>query len=296
MAATLTLRRGGSAPFAQRYSAAGAAGSGWSGAALSLLVAAWDGDEADLDNLRALNWYRSGYGINDVESYATESALSNQTPTTTNTVTLSWSGPRRQPHHYSAYRMAGAAFLSDGTGLAQKILPSGAGEIAGNLLTASFASGAAVTERRLVPVLLVDGTTGAIDIPGNRTHSFLAGTSQVTLTSVPGWADGAKTVSAVTLTHTVNGEVTRLTLTGWGGGVTSSGGTCQYDLGPLCLNTSLWRPSLTFSLEYDLALSPRTQTGRDFNGRMVRLSQLTASPYERLGIELAYGGITAAHL
>lgn len=126
MSNNITIRRFTDAPFAIRASAAGAAGS-WAADTYSFLLIAWDSaDETDDEYARCVNW---GVGLSSADVYP--SIYNGLAVTLNQTVTLTWTAPRRRPHHYAVYVQAAASYQFDENG--EKILPAAANRVNGDI-------------------------------------------------------------------------------------------------------------------------------------------------------------------
>lgn len=172
MSNNITIYRYTDAPFAIRASAAGAAGS-WAADTFSFLLVAWDSpDETDDEYARCVNW---GAGLTSGNIYP--SVYNGLVVTANQTVTLTWTAPRRRPHHYAVYVQDAATYSFDVNG--QKILPAAAnrvnGDIPGWATSVVLPNATHVQRQRQVPA-----DASAVDdsyrVDGNRFLSLHAGT------------------------------------------------------------------------------------------------------------------------
>lgn len=321
MGATLSIRpHGWNVPFALAYSDpasgsdlstipdwSGGNGTDWPGTALDFLLGAcYRSYEDDFDFVRYLNMMRpvSPPVLNASRSlYLLETACMNVTPSVDDNVVLSWSKPDPEPDHYILWsRPHSVSGWVVGNTIGRKLLPSSGlirGNIAGSATTVTIKSYREYSETRVVPV--TRSFANGIYIPGNRALSFLGGVasppaSAVTLAAnVGGIANGTYTVSAVQVVWSYDGEQTKLTLVGVSTGTGAAGGTCQYEVGPLCARDNEndnHLPNLFLSQEELIGLTPRQMGMPDYTGRMTPQSFLNDSPYSAADFELATGGLS----
>ncbi len=180
------------------------------------------------------------------------------------------------------------------------MLPSGGlshGNIPGSAVSALVLNGTSRTQTLTVPVVAVHAT--GVHIPGNRAMSF-GPTSFANIAGAAGITDGLYSVGSSSVDWTADGPVTVLALDGVSGVTPAAAtGTCQYDCGPLGLRTTPsggYRAVTFLSLEQSMQLSGDNVCEPDFSGRLQPLSFMTGQPYRRIGIELAFGGLSPGAL
>jgi hypothetical protein len=287
--------RGRGAPFACLASVSGG-GSNWIAGPVSFLIGAWySRSEHDFTTFVPLNWSWRFAGASLAEQLVTESGVQNLTAAPASSFACSWSRPTgRQPDHYSIYWQPGPLFTP--LALAVKVLPASGlvqGNIPGSATSAVVLNGTSRTQTLTVPVVAKQAT--GVHIPGNRAMSFGPG-SFADIADVDGIADGLYAVTSASVDWTADGPVTVLELDGVSG-VTpaASSGTCRYDCGPLCLRPTPsggYRPLTYLSLEHTLQLIGDNTCEPDAAGRLQPVSPASGQPYRRIGIELAFGGLS----
>lgn len=172
MSNNIIIYRFTDAPFAIQATAAGAAGS-WAAETYSFLLVAWDSaDETDDEYARCVNW---GAQLSSGVIYP--SVYNGLVVTANQTVTLTWTAPRRRPHHYAVYVQTAATYGFEDNG--SKILPAAAnrvnGDIPGWATSVVLPNSTHVQRSRQVPA-----DASAVDdsyrVNGNRFIGLHAGT------------------------------------------------------------------------------------------------------------------------
>lgn len=258
-------------------------GGGGSAATLSFLLVAWDDpDEKDISLARFSKSLEEAQTNNpdSVWGGTTQTFISriSKSIELNDIATISWTAPRRKPHHYALYYQAAASY--DLTKVGIKILPSGSmvnGNIPGYATSLALPARAAAatyytarTHTWIAPCA-IDTVNHYIDLRGNWMGYFENGTSSIyeaqTVTT--------RLVTAKALYFDRGGEYTRLTLSaGPTAGITyasivvpSSGLFCPWDSGG-----GVGIEQIILSPTQDIEHQPRDLSVLDLNGLPVARS------------------------
>ncbi len=245
-----------------------------------LVIAWYSKEETDINFAQALN---SPPPSGSVSATTYNAFIAVTTAGADDTITLTWTPPKRIPNHYSFY-YANALTMTRGTTVMQKVLPIPTDRVYGNVpgwatravfkdVTAQSAVGGISSEVRVVQVDSVDTVNDTYTIRGDYRLALYEGavfnqndgggnqtvdTGGATLT----WgANGVQTV--IPITGTVNASATRLAIT-----VSRIVYPANY------LTTVQLNPLNEWSMV------PREQNLMDIHGRLARKSFFTDCPYE----------------
>lgn len=273
-------------------------GGGGSAATLSFLLVAWDDpDEKDASLAR---FAMSPIAGNSLKQWAgTMSYVSriSKSIELNDLATITWTPPRRRPHHYALYYQAAASYdLSD---LGIKILPSTLvnGNISGatNTLTLPARAAAATyyTARAcswFVPCG-IDTGNHYINVRGNWLGYFKVNTSTI----LEEQSATARTVTAKALYYDAGGEYTQLTV--------SAGPTAGIAFAKIAISSAgLFCPgsagaatnSVLFSPTRDIDHQARDHSAIDISGNSVTRSYLNNCPDDMLTIHADYTAVLVA--
>lgn len=273
-------------------------GGGGSAATLSFLLVAWDDpDEKDINLARfAINITSGNSGKSWADAGAHVASISKSVELN-DLVTITWTPPRRRPHHYALYYQAAASYSLANPGI--KILPSTLyqGEIPGYARTLTLPARAAAatyytarTWTWVVPCA-IDTTNHYIDIRGNWMGYFKTGTSVV----YEGQTITNRQVDAKALYYDRGGEYTRLTVaagptvgtTYVSINVPSSGLFCP-------VSYSAAQTSVIFSPTRDMEHQSREMTAMDITGNTVQRSYMNNSPDTMIELYIDYTAVVVS--
>lgn len=292
------------APCGLTMTSTGHTGAGPATTNYSFLLVAWDDpEEKDLSRARFVNHtpyfpapYGSGTGtLTAICKY--ENLAYVKAGTTNDTVTASWTPPRRAPHHYSFYRQVAGTYTL--TTLGNKVKPLSTtlknGDIPGNATSATLATSAidftsvgTISHTYYARVADLDTTNHIAYLMGNHLGTIKAAGG--TITEFPSTI--ARTTSAATLS--------------WGQGSGGGGERTKVTLtaGPTAAQTYFL---ITGGQFYALSVTPQTSvlldptiwletqarelTVPDLNGRMLKRSILNTAVDDVITIKAPYTGM-----
>lgn len=270
-------------------------GSGGSTQSVSLLLVAWDDpEEKDVTLARYINKLYSGAAFGGGPSYYSiyEGLTYRSGGASDDTISLSWTPPRRRPHHYAVYIQTAAATWDDAA-LGNKILPATGtvnGNIPGYATSASFAN---ITARHAN--LICGAEFGSEDVtnhymyPQGNLCGLIDPNPGTTILEYPGGT--SRTCTAAKLMFSDYGERTRLTLnagpnTGQGGVILNGG--VIYSL------AASHAQVVSLSLITGFDHTPRDTMTRDLNGRPIARSFLDNAHDDSITVSVPYTGISLA--
>lgn len=282
MANYLDIRPAADGPACLQLTQSDTAGGGIANADHTLLLLAWDSEEeTDINYARCIHG-PSPFG----DSPLTDCWATITTTGTNDTITATWTAPKRKPHHYTMYRIAGTSYTR-GTSAVSKILPIASERVEGNIpgyaTSATFYSITSTAEIRDVEIDSVDAVNDTYTVRGNYILSAYNG-------AIVNQNDGGgnQTIDAVpTLTYGPNGVQTVIS-------VSTAVNTSATRLRIITSNI-IWPAStysifkVTISPTTDFALTPIDRTTPDINGRRVKRSLLNNTPFATADIAGVYG-------
>jgi hypothetical protein len=292
MAGSLTINRKTDGPWGLSV-ALTATGGSWNTDNYAILLVAWD-DPLEEDFTLARMCNQPGLAA-EGNSFDTTSYTSVTTFTTgagdNDIVTLSWTPPRRLPHHYTAYVNVGALIsgtLAGDTWI--KIRPSSgttqALEIPGWATSAVFANRTSVTETRHARIRLTSANA-YYEIEGAHGLALYDGASYSTD------AAGAATTNGVPVGRFVdNEERTRVNESATGVSET----LLTYTHGPGKWTNSEYTilPHTLVTLTLTTAFVPewREKNGIDFKGSNIELAYVGGADVARAVLQCTHGGLS----
>lgn len=281
MANTIDFRTALDGPACLQLSQSNTASGGIANADHTLLLVAWDSaEETDINFARCL------VGPSPAGTQLIDCVASITTTGANDTITATWTPPKRKPHHYSMYRIAATSYTR-GTSVMSKILPAAAERLNGNIpgyaTSATFYSITSIAETRDVEIDSVDAVADTYTVRGNY---LLSGYVGATVNQNDG--GGNQTVDAVpTLQFTSKGVQTVISVST---SVNASATRLR-----IIVSNILW-PASDRSLfkailnpVNDFALTPRERLIMDTSGLLGNASLVNDSPYSAASVPWSPG-------
>lgn len=274
-------------------------GGGGSAATLSFLLVAWDDpDEKDITLARFYAQPATGNSLGGWGGGArTHYSRISKSIELNDIATITWTAPRRKPHHYALYYQAAASYDISNTGV--KILPNTLvnGEIAGTATSLTLPARAAATTYYTGRDWIwfapcdIDTVNHYMDVRGNWMGYFDPDGGTFLLEKQTGTT---RQVSAKALYYFRGGEYTRFTV--------AAGPTAGTDYAAISVpSTGLFCPTsiaasqcqILFSPTLDIVHQSRESSTLDISGNVVSRSYINNSPDTMLQISIAYTDIFA---